>query len=256
MGCEAQWNAEPRLRQGVTTRGDEVALNLSFTVTDDNERVVANRMQVAQAFGFSFDALVIPQQTHGIGVAVVASESAGRGATALEAGIPETDALVTDVPGLLLGVTIADCLPVFFYDPERPAIGIAHSGWRGAAGGIAERTLETMQAQFGTRPERCRAAIGPGIDGAGYEVCEKVYGAFPAAERTMPGVFVSSRPNHWNLDLTRCVEGQLLRAGVRPERISISPWRTNRDTELFFSHRRQPNCPRMGAFIGLLGHPA
>ena len=78
---------------------------------------------------------------------------------------PGVDALVTDVPGVLLFLLFADCVPVYFYDPAHRAVGIAHSGWRGADRNIARATLRAMTDAFGTQPSACLAAIGPCIGG-------------------------------------------------------------------------------------------
>ncbi len=169
---------------------------------------------------------------------------------------PETalrgyDALVTNTPGLFLGITIADCLPVFCFDPIHHALGLAHSGWRGTAGRIAARTVETMAEAFGTRVRDCLIAIGPGIGPEAYEVDTTVYRAFRPEEVQARGVFSPTRPGHWNLDLTAAVVHQLRALGIPPDNFDLSPWRTNRNPELFFSHRLAPGCPRMGAFLGL-----
>lgn len=242
----------PFVRHGVTLRGEETApFNLSFTVTDDWESVRVNRGRVCALFGFTVDDLVVPAQVHGANVAVVDAQNRAAGALSPETAIPDCDSLVTATPGLLLGITVADCLPVFILDPVHRAIGLAHSGWRGTAGCIAVRTLETMAQAFGTRVQDCLVALGPSIGPEGYEVDTKVYEAFPPADAEAPGVFTSTRPGHWSLDLIAAVTHQLREIGVPEDRLDISPWRTHRDTGLFFSHRLHPGCPRMGAFLGL-----
>ncbi|HZO86885.1 MAG TPA: polyphenol oxidase family protein [Chthonomonadaceae bacterium] len=242
----------PFLAQGVTLRGEPAdAYNLSFSVEARREVVRRNRQAACALFDFPVESLVVPAQVHGAEVAVVGEEHQGAGALSPETAIPSCDALVTATPGLLLGITIADCLPICFFDPLHRAIGLAHSGWRGTAGRIALRTLEAMARAFGTRAQACLAAIGPGIGPDGYEVDERVHAAFDPHDAAAPGVFTPTRPGHWTLDLTAAVCHQLRLAGVPEPNIARSPWRTHRDTDLFFSHRLVPGCPRMGAFLGL-----
>ncbi len=242
----------PGVRQVVTLRGEASApFNLSFSVSSDHDAVRANRRAACALFGFAADDLIMPPQVHGVDVARVEAQHRGAGALSPDTAIPGCDALVTATPGLLLGITIADCLPVFILDPEHNAIGLAHSGWRGTAGRIAARTLETMRQAFGTRPQDCLAAIGPGIGPEGYEVDARVYDAFDAADAAVPGIFSPTRPGHWSLDLTAAVCHQLRLAGLPEAHLDVSTWRTDRDTALFFSHRLVPGCPRMGAFFGL-----
>jgi YfiH family protein len=240
------------VRHGVTLDEESTEpFNLSFSVTDDWERVRCNRRIACGMLDFEVTDLVVPAQVHGHGVAVVGTEHRGAGALNPQSAIPACDALVTATPGLLLGITVADCLPVLFHDPVHVAVGLAHSGWRGTAGAIAIRTLETMREAFGTEAAECRVAIGPGIGADGYEVDATVHSAFAPEDAAASGVFSPTRPGHWALDLTTAVVRQLQRYGVPSVNIDISPWRTHRDTDLFFSHRLRPGCPRMGAFIGL-----
>lgn len=243
----------PFIRHGVTLRGPaDAPLNLSFSVTDNAEAVRANRARACALFGFEIGDLVVPAQVHGASVAVVGWKNRSAGALSPATAIPDCDALVTDTPGLLLGITIADCLPVFLLDPVRQVIGLAHSGWRGTAGGIAVRALEAMAQAFGTRPEDCLAALGPCIGPDGYEVDARVYEAFSPSNACAPGIFAPTRFGHWSLDLAAAVRHQLRVCGVPETAISLAPWRTHRDTDLFFSHRLHSGCPRMGAFLGLL----
>jgi polyphenol oxidase len=240
------------VRHGVTVREcNSEPFNLSFTVTNDWEQVRSNRRIACSLLGFKISDLIVPQQVHSNGVAVVGPEHCSAGALDPQSAIPSCDALVTATPGLLLGITVADCLLIFFHDPVHNAIGLAHSGWRGTAGGIAVRTLELMRSTFGTEAARCRVAIGPGIGAEGYEVDANVYHAFCPEDAHALSVFSPTRPGHWSLDLTQAVIHQLTRCGVQEANIDVSPWRTHHDTDLFFSHRLRPGCPRMGAFIGI-----
>lgn len=249
--CSA-WRRYSFVRHSVTLRNSDTGeCNLSFSVSQDWEEVRRQRNWACRVLLFTPEQLVVPAQTHGANVAVVGATDAGKGALSPDTAIPDCDALVTNTPGLLLGIMIADCLPVFFLDPVHKAIGLAHSGWRGTAGRIAVHTLETMQQHFGTQPQDCLVAIGPGIGPDGYEVDETVYKGFAPEDRQAVGVFTPTRPGHWQLDLYAAVCHQLRQAGIPTPNFDVCQYRTNRHTDLFFSHRLVPGCGRMGAFIGL-----
>jgi hypothetical protein len=234
-------------RMGVTCRAGN--LRLSFSTEPDLRRLVANRVYVCAALGADLRDLIIPEQTHGAGVASVGVAERGRGARERETAIPGVDALVTDAPGVLLGITIADCLPVFLVDAKLGAIGLAHSGWRGTAGAIVPATLARMREAYGTDPADVVASIGPGIGGECYEVGPEVRDALAAA-RAPEAAFQPSPSGRWLLDLRAIVLAQLREAGVRDEAVSAAPWCTHCERGLFFSHRGEgPGAGRMGAFI-------
>lgn len=134
--------------------------------------------------------------------------------------IADTDALVTDQPGILITTVHADCLPVALYDPVRQAIGVVHAGWRGSVKGIAVKTAETMQRQYGSRPEDLMVWIGPGISFCCFETGPEVREAF--LERWPWADDCAERRNgSWYLDLKEINARQLRGAGIR--RIEISP---------------------------------
>jgi polyphenol oxidase len=239
-----------RIVHGVTTR--EGNLNLSFRTEPNSERVISNRRAATRTFGSRLEDLVVPEQIHAAGVAVARDADRGRGSQGYADALPGADAVITNVPGLLLGVTIADCLPVFFFDPVNRAVGLAHSGWRGTAGCIAERTLGLMASEFGTSLGDVVAAVGPGIGPECFEVGEEVVAAMKEVGAE-DSVFRPSPNGRWLLDLAAVVTVQLLRAGIPPDNLSVAPWCTYCAADLFFSHRRDgPTAGRMGAFIKLV----
>ena len=134
------------------------------------------------------------EQVHGINVAVVGKEAAGRGALSIKTALPATDGLISRTPGLLLAACFADCVPVFFVDPAVPAVGIAHSGWRGTLGGIVERMVDQFQAAFDTPPHRLKVWLGPAMGRAAIKWINRwlsnsaVCPLFPAELRLCGGV--------------------------------------------------------------------
>lgn len=237
------------LEHGVTTRRGD--LRLSASTEPDVETLLANRILACSIFHSVLTDCTIPRQTHGNRVAVVREEDRGRGGWPPDSGPADADALTTNVTGILLGITVADCLPVFLYDPVHRAIGLAHSGWRGTAGRIVANTVDAMRSEYGTNPSEVLTAIGPGICGRCYEVGEEVREALQAAGADETA-FQPSPNIRWMLNLKLIVLAQLRDCGVPESSISISPWCTVCHNHLFYSHRKEgATAGRMGAFIKL-----
>jgi hypothetical protein len=186
------------------------------------------------------------------------------------------DGMVTDVPGILLGILTADCLPVILVDPKRHAVGVFHAGWRGTAKRIVEKGAGEMHRWFGSQPGDLKAAIGPGIRGCCYEVGPEVRSAFEAQftyggelfretkdrneiHEKYPLLFLTSRaPGHSELpkkiflDLAEANRRQLIAAGLRPKYISDLGLCTHCRQDLFFSHRGEKGVTgRMMAVVAI-----
>lgn len=149
-------------RDGGVSEGLYAGLNCGLGSKDETERVLENRARVAQHLGGAKSEVLTVYQVHS-GTAVRAHGPLSRDV------LPKADAVVTTVPGLVIGVLTADCTPVLFADPQAKVVAAAHAGWRGAVAGIIEATVEEM-VKAGARPDRIRVAIGPTISQAAYEV--------------------------------------------------------------------------------------
>lgn len=226
-------------------------LNLSFRVGDDPEAVRENRCRLAAALGAELDALVVAGLIHENGVERVGHRERGRGAFSSEDAIADTDALITDDPGVVLAITLADCVPVFLYDPTVPAVGLAHAGWQGTLGHIASKTARAMQAAFGSDPADLLAAIGPSIGPdsyeVGHEVAERFHAEYPANNLTRP----TADPGKFILDLWAANVSDLTAVGVAPASIEVARIDTYRKSNLFFSDRRQRPTGRFMALAML-----
>jgi YfiH family protein len=164
---------------------------------------------------------------------------------------PRADAMVTDRPGLLLGVVTADCAPVLFVDREAGVIGAAHAGWRGAHGGVLENAVAAMTG-LGAERARIVAAIGPAIAQPSYEVDDAFRDRFAAEDE---GFFVPGRPGHWQFDLEGYIAGRLREARIGTvQRLGFD---TYADPDRFFSYRRatQLGEPTYGRQFSLIGLP-
>ncbi|MCL6610807.1 MAG: peptidoglycan editing factor PgeF [Peptococcaceae bacterium] len=239
-------------RQGGVSRGPYRSLNLAFHVGDSPEAVLENRRRACRVLAAGLEDMVCGQQVHGDRVHVVKEADRGRGACDHGSAIPETDALVTCRPGLLLASFYADCVPILILDPVRRAAGLVHAGWKGTAAGIAGAALEAMGRAFGTRPEDCLAAIAPAIGPCCYEVDQPVLAAmaergFDPARHVYP-----AGPDRWKLDLPGLNREILTGAGVKEESVSVARLCTSCSPELFFSYRGQSGrCGRMASLIAL-----
>ncbi len=220
-------------RLGGVSTGPFASLNCSMTSGDDPALLRENRKLVAAAIGVPAERLLGLTQVHGDAVVSVAAPwMPGQGARA--------DAMVTDRPGLALGIITADCAPVLFADPEAGVVGAAHAGWRGAVAGILERTVEAMTA-LGARPARVRAVIGPCIAQASYEVGADLRDQVLAAPLADPDrFFAPGRPGdepRFMFDLAGYCIARLQAAGVGAA--SALGCDTMADATRFFSHRRR-----------------
>jgi YfiH family protein len=246
-------------------------LNLGFTADDARETVSANRRLLAEAVtGNEGTPLVTIRQIHS-SVLVLSG-----GKDALRERPCKGDGLITDQPGVLLGVQTADCIPVLVADRKRRAVAAFHAGWRGTVKRIVEGGVGRMRLEFGSHPEDLIAAIGPGIGPCCYSVGEEVLSSFEAqflygrelfrdvystdAVRTKyPMLFLTQRaPGHspigpgLHLNLIEANRRQLLDAGLKPRSIQVIGGCTNCHPELFFSHRASKgHAGRMMSVIGI-----
>jgi len=225
-----------RVRHGFFTRlggvstGPYTSLNCSLSGQDSREAVLENRARAARALGADPARLVGLFQVHGAAVVQVTEPwSPGDG--------PQADAMVTDRPGIALGIVTADCAPVLFADEPGKIIGAAHAGWRGAVAGVLEATLAAM-ASLGADRRKMTAVVGPCIGQASYEVGPDLRDAVLARAWADARFFAAGRrPGHWQFDLSAYCAACLGDAGIG------TVVRIGEDTcaaeERFFSHRRR-----------------
>lgn len=227
---------------------------LGFPEGEDGAEVRENRRRLAQAVGFDVRRLVTAQQVHGTHVAVVAGEDAGRGALDRPSRLPQTDALVTAIPGVCLMVLSADCVPVLLFDPVCRVIAAVHAGWRGTAAGIVARTVRTMQERWGCLPADILAGVAPSIGPCCFEVGEEVAQVFRNLHPGNPEVVLPARgAGKSRVDLWASNRLQLLAAGLQPDHIEVAGCCSMCHPDAFFSYRRQGQAAgRFGAGIVLL----
>ena len=266
------WHGFSTRRGGVTTcyapEGAPGELNLGLTTEDDRENVLRNRRLLAEAVSGDADTpLMMVRQIHSSVLVVAGKDAAGRPC--------KGDGLMTDQPGILLGVQTADCTPVLVADRKTRAVAAFHAGWRGTVKRIVENGIGRMRLEFGSRPEDLVAAIGPGIGPCCYQVGEELLSEFESqfaygrelfhevydsdpVKTKYPMLFLTQRaPGHspigpgLHLDVAEANRRQLLDAGLRPGSIRVIGGCTSCHRELFFSHRESRG--RTGRMLSVIG---
>jgi YfiH family protein len=232
-------------RRGGMSTGIMSGLNVGLGSSDNPQAIRANRRLAADAV-LPGAALVTLHQVHSP-TAIAVTEPFPDDAR------PHADALVTDRPGLLLGILTADCSPVLFADASAGVVGAAHAGWKGAIGGVVESTIAEMEKLGATRTN-IAAAVGPTIARKSYEVDDAFLRRFAEADPENERFFSTGRAGHHQFDLEGYVVSRIAAAGVR--RVQALGLDTYSDPERFFSYRRsthrgEADYGRQIALIGL-----
>lgn len=225
-------------RLGGVSRGCFSSLNLSFDRGDDREAVAENFRRMGDALGVRCEDMVLSQQTHTTNIRIVTDADRGKGITR-ERDYTDVDGLVTNVPGICLVTTYADCVPLYFLDPVKRVIALSHSGWRGTVGKIGKKTVAVMQEHFGSDPADILAAVGPSVCMDCYEVSADVTDQFREAfDRVLwDDLFYGKPDGKYQLDLWKANELIFLEAGIRKDHIAVTNVCTHCNSEILYSHR-------------------
>jgi YfiH family protein len=220
-------------------------LNVGHGSGDDAQAIAANRALAVEAVAPGAQLVTVYQVHSADSVRVT-------GPIPFEQR-PRADAMVTDRPGLALGIVTADCTPVLFADADAGVIGAVHAGWRGALSGIVEATVGQMR-ELGAR--RIAAAVGPTIARRSYEVDDAFHGQFLQKDPAHERFFSGGRPGHHQFDLEGFVVARIAATGI--DRIEALGLDTYSDEDRFFSfrratHRGEPNYGRQISLIALPG---
>ncbi len=238
----------PHLTAAESTRHGGVSptpyhsLNLGKSTGDSPENVAENRRRFCTALGFESAQLAWSKQVHGDLIWSLTQPGGAEG----------FDALVTASPGVLLTVSVADCVPVLIFDSKNEAVAAIHAGWRGTVVGIVRKTMEHMATQFGTQAADCFTYIGTCIDECSFEVGEEVAEAFDEAFKRW-----DTERSKFFIDLKKANAAQLYAFGIPASQVEISPYSTVLHNADYFSHRLEKGMTgRMMGGIGLLKVPA
>lgn len=214
-------------RRGGVSTGIHAGLNVGLGSDDDRAAILHNR-DLARDAVLPGSALVTARQVHSPDVVTVTT-------VIPEQDRPAADALVTDRPGLLLGILTADCVPVLFADPAAAIVGAAHAGWKGAIGGVTDRTIDAMVA-LGADTTRIVCAIGPCIGRASYEVGDDFALRFEEEAPENARFFSPAREGHRLFDIAAYVSARLADYGI--SRVEMLDEDTYVQPDRFFSYRR------------------
>lgn len=260
------------LKHGFSTREGGVSrvyggdsLNLGWTKEDDPALVAENRRRFLEAVrGDSYDPAVQPivtlRQIHTATVQMVRLESGvleGKLQTADGKAVLEGDGAITDLPGVMLGIQTADCVPVLIADVSKRVVGAFHAGWRGTVARIVEQGIAKMRLEYGSRPEDLIAAVGPSIGTCCYAVGEELRSEFESQFSYAGKLFRTVDGGQMHLDLWEANRRQLLDAGVLPGRITIvgecAACTVSGGEKKYFSHRADRGfAGRMMSMVGVV----
>ncbi len=219
-------------RHGGVSQGNYGSLNINSYCGDDPASVAENRRLLSLELPVpNASRLVIPHQVHDSVVQVIDEETLGH-----QELIEGVDALITRLPGVCIGVSTADCIPIIIYDPINHCAAAVHAGWRGTVKRIAEKTARQMYSFYRSDYGEMQVMIGPGISLKNFEVGQEVYDEFLQA--VFPMERIAAKYAKWHIDLPLCNRLQLEQLGVRPENIRETGICTYDHTDDFFSARR------------------
>lgn len=208
--------------------------NQSFSVGDDAGNVKHNRKVLFNELNIDPNRVTYQRQSH----------STNLHYTDEPTFFLDSDALYTDVREVYLGISLADCIPVFLYSPKAGVVSGIHSGWKGTRSKILTKTLIRLCGEYKMTPSEFICYIGPGISGENYEVGKFVYDQFDEGSKF-------EKEGKFYVDLKKDNYNQLVKAGVPVRNIEVTEYCTYRDSEMFHSYRR--DGAKSGRMLGIIG---
>jgi len=252
-------SALPFIKHGFSTRlggvskGQFATLNFDRKVMDaydDPANVEENFRRIAKSIGFDVNSVVLSKQVHKTNIRLVDESDRGKGLI-IPRDYDEIDGLITNKANVTLVTKYADCVPLYFVDPVKRAIGLSHSGWRGTVAMIGKKTVEEMSKAFGSNPEDIIAVIGPSICRECYEIAgstvDEFINAFPEEKDT---ILTQKDNGRYLCDLWKANRLVLQKAGLLASNIHISGVCTSCNSDILFSHRKtQGKRGSLAAFL-------
>lgn len=223
-------------RHGGTSRGIFGQFNINPYCGDEPNSVSTNIQLLAEELGIDSKSIILPHQVHKTHCQIITPEFLTLDDDERKNCLEATDALITNVKGICIGVSTADCIPVLLYDESHQATAAIHAGWRGTVARIVKKAVLNMEKEFGTKPQNIKAVIGPGISLQNFEVGEEVYSQFAEAGFHMEKI--ARKYEKWHIDLPLTNKIILTDCGVSPENITLSGICTYSHVDDFFSARR------------------
>jgi YfiH family protein len=215
------------------SKGQFASLNVSVREGDRNGSVRRNWEIIANSFNLCTEQFFVVNQVHEDNILVIDQANID----AFKQQQHRADAIITNLPGLAIGIKTADCVPVFMADSAKRIIGVVHAGWRGTALNIAAKAVKTLTETFSSRPQDIVAAIGPAIGPCCYEVDDAVFNAVEAYGSWESAFTPCGEVGKWMLNLPSANACQMMQAGIPPGNIFTSDVCTSCRKDIFFSHR-------------------
>ena len=241
------FKAYTSLHHAITTKSKiyPYSFSLALHTGERDKDIIQNRKILSKSLDSKNNLhYIVANQTHSNHIKIITQEKT-KGWNSLEDAIVDCDALITDIPNIVLCILTADCVPILLYDKVKNIIAAVHAGWKGTQGRIVYKTIQKMQSDFGSNPTDILVGIAPSIQKCCYEVDENVAQHF----FNTPQGF-SKKGDKYMLDLPYINKEQLLSAGVQEEHIEMSNICTACHVEDFFSYRKENGCS--GRFMSLI----
>ena len=234
-------------RKGGVSKGEFASMNLGFGTGDTEEDVYINYKIMAERLDLDIDDIVETDQTHTNNVRYVAESDKGRAMK--DPDFTDVDGLYTDKRNIALMTFHADCTPLFFYDPIKKAIGMAHAGWRGTLKNIAGKMVEKMVGELGCNPKNIKAVIGPSLGQCCFEVDKDVSDMFLSYDEKYSD-FMIVKGDKFHFDLWEINKYLMTKQGMKESNIEISGLCSKCRNDMFFSHRAQRG--KRGLMCGII----
>lgn len=238
-------------RHGGVSEGNYASLNINEYCGDSKANTDANRLLLANELGIDANHIIMPHQTHGVESRIIGEEFANLPDGVKKMLLEGVDAVMTNIPGMCIGVSTADCIPVLLYDEEHHAAAAIHAGWRGTQARIVHKAVQEMRMAYQTDPTKLKAVIGPGISLDNFEVGDEVYDAFEQAAFDMSTIAeerIKRNPNaedpakaferKWHINLPLANIQMLTHNGVDEANIINTGICTFDNADNYFSARR------------------
>lgn len=238
-------------RHGGVSEGNYASLNINEYCGDSKANTDANRLLLANELGIDANHIIMPHQTHGVESRIIGEEFATLPDGVKKMLLEGVDAVMTNIPGMCIGVSTADCIPVLLYDEEHHAAAAIHAGWRGTQARIVHKAVQEMRMAYQTDPTKLKAVVGPGISLDNFEVGDEVYAAFEQAAFDMSTIAeerIKRNPNaddpakaferKWHINLPLANIQMLTHNGVDEANIINTGICTFDNADNYFSARR------------------
>lgn len=226
-------------RKGGISQGNYASMNLCHYVGDKDEYIQQNRLKFCQSIGITSGQLFLPLQTHNDKTLHIDDAFLGLSSPEQTLLLNGVDALITNKKEICIGVSTADCVPIFLYDTDKQAIAIIHAGWRGTIARLVMKTILLMKDTYHSNQQDIFAAIGPCISQKNYEVGNELYDIFRQSHFPVNNIFEKNMlTNKWHCNLTQANCWLLMDAGIPKQQIEIANICTYEQSHTYFSARK------------------